>query len=58
MGLAGVLERKVEQDLEREFLPDPRTESVKEFGGWTRYIFTVGQGIETPQEMMPNDNNR
>jgi hypothetical protein len=52
MGLAGVLERKVEEDLEREFLPDPRTESIKGFGGWTRYIFTVGQGIERPQEMM------
>jgi len=52
MGLAGVLERKVEQDLEREFLPDPRTEGLKGFREWTPYIFTVGQGIETPQEMM------
>jgi len=58
MGLAGVLERKVEKDLEEEFLPDPHTEGLEGFRGWTRYIFTMGQSIETPQEMMPHDNNR
>jgi len=53
MGLAGVLERKEEQDVVKEFAPDPCTEGLEGYRGWTRYIFTVGQGIETPQEMMP-----
>ena len=52
MGLAGVLERKVECDLEKEFHADPLTEGLEGYRGWTRYIFTVGQGIETGQEMM------
>jgi len=52
MGLAGVLERKVEQDLVKEFVPEVRTKTFEGYRGWTRYIFTLGQGIETRQEMM------
>jgi len=46
------LERKVESDLVKDFLPDLRTAGFEGFRGWTPYIFTLGQGIETGQEMM------
>lgn len=55
MGLAGVLERKVEYEIEKEFRPDGCAEGLEGFRGWTPYIFTIGQGIEAGQENTHGD---